>query len=338
MSVLIVLIISAVVFNYAHEFGHFYVARRVGMKVSRMYVGVGPRIASWTDRHGTEFFFGLFPSASMRLKAGEWEPAPAFDRLLVSSAGPASNFLFTFVLLAVAYVGFHTPAPALVDSVDIGGHGFAAGMREGDMIVQVDGIATDTWSDVGMRMIDRVGDTGSVTFDVLRDGESHRYELSITQWQSDVAWIDMFQYLGVAARDTDQGAGQVFAGVSGALADTVRMFWSTAMSGFKMLFGSMSVLNFGGGLQLTQLGLDGANLDAGDYLKLFALFSLGFGIINLLPGPIVDGLAMLTAAVEWISRRPLSPGIMKIARPIGYVLAFGPIPLCLAHEMLRISS
>ena len=336
MAIIITLLISILVLNYAHEFGHFYAARRVGMKVSRMYVGVGPKITSWTDRHGTEFFLGLFPGAGAQIQDGEWEPAPAFDRLLVSSAGPASNFLCTFLLLAVAYVGFQAPAPALLDSVEVGGRGYEAGMRQDDLIVQVDGKAADTWSDVGLRMIDRVGDSGTVSFGIMRDGEPHRFELPINQWQSDVAWVDMFQYLGVTAAESDQG-GSILAGVGGAVVDTVRMFWSTAMSGFQMVFGNMSVLNFVGGLQLTQLGIDGGNLDTGDYLKLCALFSLGIGIINLLPGPIVDGLAMLTAAAEWISRRRLSASVMKIVRPVGIILAFGPLPICLVHEILRIS-
>jgi len=337
MDVIIILIISSILFNYVHEFGHFLTANRVGMKVKRMYVAVGPKIRMWKDRHGTEMYLGMFPNASMQISSEEWDSHPAFNRLLVSSAGPAANFAMTFLLLAVAYVGFHTPTPASIDSVDAEGRGFTAGLRAGDLIAQVDGAATDTWTDVGLGLMSRVGQTGTISLDVLRDGETERYELAVEDWQSDVAWVDVFQYLGVTPAEPDQGAGGLFAGVYGAAVDSVRIFWSTAVAGIKMLFGELSVLNFGGGMQLTQLGIDRAELGVDDYLKLFALFSLGFGIINLLPGPIVDGLAMLTAAVEWVRRKEIPPAVMKIARPIGYVLAFGPIPLCIIHEILRLS-
>ena len=113
---------------------------------------------------------------------------------------------------------------------------------------------------------------------------------------------------------------------------------STAANGIKMLFGTISVLNFGGGLQVAQLGVDSENLNVGDWLRLAGLFSLAFGIINLLPGPIVDGLAMLTAAAEWIAQRPIPDAAGRVVFIVGAIIAFGPIPLCIVHDLIRFTT
>lgn len=337
MEVLIIFLISSVVFNYVHEFGHLCAAKLTGMNVQRMFVGVGPRLLSRSARDGTEYVLGLIPVAAMIIPSEEFRAAPAHHRLIVSSAGPAANFLCTFLLLAIAYVGFHPPERASVGFVEPGGIGHEVGLRSGDQIVSVNGTQTMSWSDVGLQLLGRVGDSGELALEVRRADERHAVEIPVTGWQSDVVKVDIFGFLEIRQQEQEPTGRSLF-GVVDALVDTVRMFWSTAMSGFKMLFGSMSVVNFAGGLQLTQLGLDGFDLGIDDYIKLAALFSLGFGIINLLPGPVVDGLAMLTAATEWIGRRRLSTRVDKMARSVGIVLAFGPIPLCIIHEVIRLSA
>ncbi len=336
MDVIIALIISVPIFIFAHEFGHFLAARLTGMKVVRMWLGRGPAWATATvkDRHGTEFRFGIFPSFFAEVEAGEYRRNSPLRRLVFASGGPAFNALCTFVLLAIAYVVFHTPSAALIGNVDVEGRAFEAGVRSGDLIVAVDGRTTDSWADVGVALADRVGDTGTVALDVMRDGQQ-QYEVAVTDWQSDSLRIDMFEYLGVAPAETGASAGRIFAGIGGAFVDTFRYFWSTAMAGFKMVFGDMRIANFGGGLQLTLLGLDDAALGVDDYLKLAALFSMGFCVINLLPGPIVDGLAMILAGSEWIRRRPLPPWMSKAALPVGIVFAFGPLAACIIYEIMR---
>ena len=133
-------------------------------------------------------------------------------------------------------------------------------------------------------------------------------------------------------------AATPLAAVGAAFVDTIELGLSTAANGIKMLFGTISVLNFGGGLQVAQLGLDSQSLNFGDWLKLGGLFSLGFGIINLLPGPIVDGLAMVKAAVEWIGRRPVPDAAGKVVSIVGTIVAFGPIPICIVHDVIRFAT
>ena len=335
MDIVILFLITVPLFIHAHEFGHFLVARWCGLHVERMHIGVGPAWHKWKDRHGTEFRIGIFPSAFAELSEEVWQAAPPFRRMLVASGGPAMNFVCALALMLLAYVAFQPPSAAVVGGLESDGPANRAGMLAGDAIVSVDGRNTRDWTDVGLRMLNRIGDTGSLSIGVSRDGEPFEFELPVTDWQSDAVRIDMLGSLGIAPGDSGDSPGGVVSRIGGAAVDTVRIFWSTAMAGFKMIFGDLRIANFLGGLQMGQLGLDANVLDAGDYLRIAALFSIGFAVINMLPGPVVDGHAMLTGAAEWIRGRTFPPVVRNVTLPIGIVLAFGPLVLCIGYEIFR---
>ena len=335
MDVVIVLLVSAIFLNYVHELGHLITAKLVRMPIVKMYLGIGPAI--YTRRMGeTDLIFGPLFGASMQPRQQDFRDAPARDRLMVSSAGPFANFFVTFVLLAIAYVGFPAPPSATVGAVEPGGQFDTLGIGSGDQIVMVNHVGTETWSDVGIELISRAGDSGVIPIGVLTNGEVTEVELEVEDWQSDVVWINMYEALGVSPDLSVVERSSLLGGIADGAVDTVRIFWSSVMSGFRMLAGDLRALNFAGGMQLTQLGIDRTNISIGDYIKLIALFSLCFGIINSLPGPIVDGLAMIVSAVEWVYRKRLNPMLEKVATYVGVVLAFGPLGLFTIYELIRI--
>lgn len=133
-----------------HEFGHFQVARWVGVQVTRFSLGFGPRLFSRTDRHGTEFQVAAIPLGGYvkmtDTREGDVDPSNwsrAFDRqsvgrrMAVVAAGPGANIVLTVVLFwLVAIIG--TPfyaakvgeASAALQSM---------GLRTGDVVTAVDG-------------------------------------------------------------------------------------------------------------------------------------------------------------------------------------------------------
>ncbi len=338
MDIVIVLLVAVPIFINLHEFGHFLVARWCGVPVERMRFGVGPAWHSWKDRHGTEFCLGIFPAAFSEIDDKVWDAAPPLQRMLVASGGPAMNLFCALVLLLFAY-SFQQSPTAVVGATDVDGAAYQAGLRDGDRIVAVDGRETETWTDVGLHIVSRVGDTGNLTLEVIgaeAGSESRRLEMSISDWQGDAFRIDMFEAFGITASSPAEAAGNVFTRIGAGLVDTWRIIWSTAAAGFQMIFGEMRIVNFLGGLQLSQLGLDASDLGWSDYLKIAALFSIGFGIINSLPGPVVDGRAILTGAVEWLRGKLLPPVAHKVSLYVGSVLGFGPLVICLTWEMLRV--
>ncbi len=334
--VLVLFLIGAVVFNYVHELGHLWVAKMVNIGVDKAYLGVGPIFHQVQGRGNTQWLYGYLPVASVHFNTASYQAAAPFRRLLAASGGPLANFAATFLLLALAYVFYPASPPPVLTVADSNGVAAVAGLQSGDRITHVDGKQTRDWQAVGDAVLGRINDTGVVQLSVLRGDTALDYEIPIENWQYRQAWVDMFDALGVLPQQPESAPpGNPVGGVARAMVDTVKFGFSTAEAGFKMVFGSMSIANFVGGLQLTQLGLHEDGLNFGDYLKLMALFSMCFGIINMLPGPVVDGLQMLTSAGEWIAGRALPAIAEKPVFFIGVVLAFGPLPLCFIHDLIR---
>src|SRR5688572_10466708 len=124
----VILLFGAAVF--VHEFGHFWVARKCGMKVEAFAIGFGPKIISWT-RDGIEYSWRWIPAGgfvklpqmitSEAIEGGNKDeqlpPAPPWARILVAVAGPAMNVVFAFAIATFIYfVGL----PVLVNPSVIG--------------------------------------------------------------------------------------------------------------------------------------------------------------------------------------------------------------------------
>ncbi len=188
----VLLLFGAAVFF--HEWGHFYVARRRGMKVEAFAIGFGPKLFSWT-RDGIEYSWRLIPaggfvklpqmltSEALEGKAAVDAPPPAspLDKILVAVAGPVMNIVFAFVIASVIYV---VGLPVLVNPSSIGyvdptSAEAKMGIAEGDRIVMVDGRATKTWQDVQMATV--IARTNMVPVVLERNGQRQSYVLEAKQ-------------------------------------------------------------------------------------------------------------------------------------------------------------
>jgi regulator of sigma E protease len=166
-----------------HEYGHFWVARRCGVKVLRFSVGFGKPLFSWHDRHGTEFAVAAIPLGGYVKMLDEREgPVPealrdqAFtskppgQRIAIAAAGPAANFLFAIAAYwLISVLGVTTVAP-VVGEVTPGSVAAQAGLEPGMEIQAVDGHAVHSWRDVSMRLLERAGEQDTIEFRV-RNGD-----------------------------------------------------------------------------------------------------------------------------------------------------------------------
>ena len=108
-SVLVALFTFGLLVTF-HEFGHFWVARRYGIKVLRFSIGFGKPLARWSDRRGTEYVVGVLPLGGYVKMVDEREGTvaasdlpfafnrqPLRARTAVVAAGPIANFLLALV-------------------------------------------------------------------------------------------------------------------------------------------------------------------------------------------------------------------------------------------------
>ncbi len=142
-----------------HEFGHYWVARRCGVKVLRFSVGFGKAIWKRIGRDGTEYQVAMIPLGGyvkmLDAREGDVDPAlagqeftskPVWQRIAIVAAGPGFNLIFTVVAF---WFMFMLGKPDMAPVVTAAPQSLAAeaGIRAGDRILSVDGKPVATWSD-----------------------------------------------------------------------------------------------------------------------------------------------------------------------------------------------
>ncbi|SDH48303.1 regulator of sigma E protease [Pseudomonas flavescens] len=177
-----------------HEYGHFWVARRCGVKVLRFSVGFGTPLVRWHDRQGTEFVIAAIPLGGYvkMLDEREGEVPPALveqsfnrktvgQRIAIVAAGPAANFALALVFFwLVAMLGSQQVRP-VIGAVEAGSLAQVAGLQAGEEIVSINGKATSGWSAVNLQLVRRLGESGELLIATRHADEGgdtlHRVEL-----------------------------------------------------------------------------------------------------------------------------------------------------------------
>ncbi|MBS0212258.1 MAG: RIP metalloprotease RseP [Proteobacteria bacterium] len=178
------LIVSIGILVTFHEFGHFVVARWFGVHVLRFSVGFGKPLLRREDARGTEYVVSMIPLGGYvkMLDEREFEVPeqdlhrahnrkPVWQRMLIAAAGPAFNFLLSFVLLWATFVIGLPDYQPLVGHVD--GLAAQAGFQPGDRLLRVGGAQVDTWTDAGMLLATAAMDRKPVEVEVVRDDGGH---------------------------------------------------------------------------------------------------------------------------------------------------------------------
>ena len=195
-----------------HEFGHFWVARRCGVKVLRFSVGFGTPLLRWHDRKGTEFVIAAIPLGGYVKMLDEREgevPAHQLDqsfnrktvgqRIAIVAAGPIANFMLAMVFFWVlAMMGSQQVRP-VIGAVKSGSLAAQAGLVAGQEIVAIDGEATTGWSGVNLQLVRRLGETGSIQVLVREPGSSSEaaHQLVLKDWLKGADEPDPITSLGI---------------------------------------------------------------------------------------------------------------------------------------------
>ncbi|MCF5063740.1 sigma E protease regulator RseP [Pseudomonas syringae] len=195
-----------------HEFGHFWVARRCGVKVLRFSVGFGMPLLRWHDRRGTEFVIAAIPLGGYVKMLDEREgevPADQLDqsfnrktvrqRIAIVAAGPIANFLLAMVFFWVlAMLGSQQVRP-VIGAVEADSIAAKAGLVAGQEIVSIDGEPTTGWGAVNLQLVRRLGESGTVNV-VVREQDSSAEtprELALDHWLKGADEPDPIKSLGI---------------------------------------------------------------------------------------------------------------------------------------------
>ncbi|MEQ5800842.1 RIP metalloprotease RseP [Halomonas sp. H10-9-1] len=169
-NILAVIVVLGLLITF-HEFGHFWVARRCGVKVLRFSVGFGTPIWARRDRHGTEFAIAAIPLGGyvkmLDEREGEVPPAElehafnrknVWQRIAIVAAGPLANFLLALVAYwALFVVGTATVAP-VIGEVTPDSPAARGGLEAGREITAVQGEAVRSWDEINLKLVAAIGE------------------------------------------------------------------------------------------------------------------------------------------------------------------------------------
>lgn len=205
-----------------HEFGHYWVARRCGVKVLRFSVGFGKPLWSRLGRDGTEYVIAAIPLGGYVKMLDEGaldegaldghasqmpasEAAQAFNRksvwrrIAIVIAGPLANLLLCVILLwAMFVIGRPDYAPVVGQAQGIAAK---AGLERGDTIERVGERATPTWNEVQMALLPVALDRQDVAVEVRsKDGATRERELRLSKLPADLDERAVLQGIGLRPR------------------------------------------------------------------------------------------------------------------------------------------
>ena len=206
------LIVSIGILVTFHEFGHFWVARRLGVHVIRFSVGFGKPLWSRLGRDGTEYAIGAIPlggyvkmldEREFEVPEGDLHKAfnrkPVLQRMAIVIAGPVFNFLLCFILLWAMFVIGKPDYLPIVGRAE--GIAAQAGFTPGERVLSVDGKDVPTWAHAQLLLIGAAQDRRSARVEVERSDGGHALRiLPLQQLGADQHEAQMLGAIGLVPK------------------------------------------------------------------------------------------------------------------------------------------
>ena len=339
-----------------HEFGHFIVALKLGLRVEAFSIGFGP--ALWKKKvNGVEYRISSIPlggyvsipdvdpegtkaleGARDKKEQGKGDEAkeriPAWKELLVAVAGPFMNIVLAVVLaclLAAIPSARFGELPAKIGEVPADGPAAAAGLKPGDVVKAVGGRQVSTWSEMQTEVqiaggketafiLEREG-SGELTVKITPKqdevtGAWYIMALSVTNTTGAVAWMPDRNPLRQLAWD----AGSIFRVLKGLVTPKEAKATSQALGGPVMIAEGLY-------RQVRRNPLDG--------LGFLRFLNVNLAILNLLPIPVLDGGLIMFALFALIFRRRVPDFIVKHLSMVFMVILMGLMGLLIIRDGWR---
>jgi regulator of sigma E protease len=244
-------------------------------------------------------------------------------------------------LRAAGLLRFNPPLPPVLGQVIEGAPAHKAGLREGDRVVAIDGVAVSEWQDVVEAVRERPD--AAVVLEVERDGTRVQVEVTTEAVNEGGRTIGR---MGAAPKVDPQSMRAVLTevryGVGESLVRAVGKTWETSLFSLrmlgKMLTGHISLKNLSGPITIADYAGQSAQVGWIAYLSFVALISISLGVLNLLPVPLLDGGHLMYYTIEILKGRPVSERAMQIGQHVGMALLFTLMLLALFNDVNRLIS
>ena len=329
----VVLFLLLIVF---HEFGHFIVAKKSGIKVNEFAVGMGPLIYS-KEKGETTYSFRLVPIGGYCAMEGEddesndprsFDNAPAFKRFLTILAGPVANLIIA-VLVFTIVGGISGVVTTEVSDFIEDSPAKIAGIEKGDDILKINDEEISDFTEISKVVSDFYKDKNfekEINVEVKRDGDVLDFEFK-PKVEAENVYIGIiparrtpgfFEAIALGFKETGRNIKMIFTILG-------RLF--TGKLALGALSGPVGVLKELG--NQAQSGL--ANL-----LYFLAYISVNLAVFNLLPIPALDGSKLLTSAIEMITGKKINKKLEEKITMIGFFILLGLILVVSIKDIINL--
>jgi regulator of sigma E protease len=339
-------VLSVIVFF--HELGHFWVARRCGVRVLTFSVGFGPELFGFNDKHGTRWkisaiplggyvkFFGDENAASVpdhetaaQMNAEERKVSffhkPVAQRAAVVAAGPIANFILAIVIFAGIFLVYGKQiTSARISDVQAGSVAAQAGFQAGDLVVAINDKPIESFSD--MQRIVSVNAGNQLKFEVERAGKREVIMATpaIREVKDKFGNVSRVGMLGLTRTMAPGDVRTESVGPVKAITMGFEQTWfvidQTMTYLGRVVMGRESADQLGGPIKIAQVSGQMASLGLLPILHLAAVLSVSIGLLNLFPIPLLDGGHLLFYAIEAIRGKPLSERAQEYGFRVGLAL------------------
>ena len=332
MLTLLILIIMLGILIFVHEFGHFVVAKKTGVHVEEFALGMGPQLLKWKRKNDpTVYSIRLFPIGGFCAMAGEVVEETEkklskdkymcnkkpYQKVLILIAGVTMNFLLALVLFflqgmiwgsstQLSYVGLVTENSAIEN----------AGIVEGDKIVSINGMKTNTWDKIQIALALKT-DSDVYEFVVKKeDGSIKKYDVT-PNIEKDKEGNEVKVYGFGAGNSLNKG---FINSLKYAFIKLYSVMSSMTQIIIKLFTGDLGLSSLSGPVGMYTVVGETAKMGIQNLLYLTAYLSVNLGFINILPFPALDGGRILFVIIEKIKGSPVKPEVENWFHSIGFIL------------------
>ncbi len=333
MTILAALVIFMLVV-LMHEFGHFIVAKRSGIKVNEFSVGMGPALVQ-RKKGETLYSLRILPLGGYCAMEGEDEESPdpaSYDlasparRFLTILAGPLMNLLIAYICFAL-FLGINGKPIAKVANFSDNSPLMAAGGKIGDEVTALNGDNVDNYDDMIGQLQKKGKDPLKVTVYRVENGQGKSIDLELKASEDNGKY-----FLGFYAdRETDF----LYAIIGG---------FTTLIENLKLLFvvigrlltGKMSMGAVSGPIGVVKMIGDAAKQSFSYLIFLTGYISLNLGFFNLLPIPALDGSKLIFIAIEKIRGKAIKKETESKITMVGFAFLMGILLLVSVKDLVNI--
>ncbi len=321
----LIAVVAIGVLILVHEAGHFALARAFGMRAEVFSIGFGPPLLSLKGKR-TEYRLSILPLGGyVRIagmtpgeETGEEDAAsfsnkPLWQRFLVLFAGPFTNWLFAFLLLAALMVGgLERPSPEpVIGKVKDGTPAATAGLHPGDRVLSVDGQPIASWKELVAAIGAHRGQP--MELKLARRDE----ELRLTPTVGASGRLGVVPSTVVERYALGKALGLAFVQTGQIVSANLAGLWEALRGrGEAQLIGPVGIVGE---------TVEAVRASPSTLALMLVMISLALSLMNLLPLPALDGGRLLFIGIAAIRKRPVSASVEAAIHAAGFVLLLGLI-------------